>query len=499
MKRIAIIGGGITGLSAAYTIKRANDDGNKIDYVLLERDSRLGGKICTERTKDGFVIEGGPDSFLSTKPWLFELARKLNCEDMIIPSNDELKKTYILVKNKLRTLPDGVMMVVPTKIMPFVTTDLFSWLGKIRMAMDYFIPKKKEPGDETLSSFITRRLGKECLDRLADPLVAGVYSSDPDLMSLQATFPVLLDMEQKYGSLIKGTIASMKARQKVVAQDVGRGEPPAGGKPGAPGVLKRTLHMSFKGGMQDIVDRLYAAIDKDKVFIGSNVLKVDEVKDERGATIYKLQMADGKTIEADALILASPANDTAGLVSDIDKELASVLREIPYVSSATVSLAYRRKDVKHDFKGFGFLVPLGEGRKIKACTWSSSKWSGRVPSDDFAIVRVFLGGARTQELALLPDNKMLAVAKSEVKNIMGIEAEPINNWVFRWPNAMPQYTIGHLDRIKKIEERASNHPGLFLAGGSYRGVGIPDCINSGTKAAEEAITYLAESLEPAKV
>ncbi len=485
MKKVAIIGAGITGLSTAYTIQRAIDKGQDIDYVLLEKDSRLGGKICTERTSDGFVAEGGPDSFISTKPWIFELAKKLDCEDRIIPSNDELKKTYILIGNKLRMLPDGVMMVVPTKIMPFITTDLFSWPGKLRMAMDYFIPKKREPGDETLASFIERRLGKECLHRLADPLVAGVYSSDPETMSLQATFPILLDMEQKYGSLLKGTFTSMKGRAK--AQ-----HGPSSGP-------KRTLHMSFKGGMQDLINEVVKALDKDKILIGADVQKVDEVEGEDGSTTYRIHLAGGKTVGANAVIFASLAHETANLVTGIDKDLAGILKEIPQISAATVSLAYRKSDVKHDFKGFGFLVPLGEGYKIKGCTWSSTKWSGRVPSDDYAIIRVFLGGSRKQELTFLSDDEMKAVVKSEIKKIMGIDAEPVNTWIFRWPNSMPQYTLGHLDRVKKIDEYVACHPGIFLAGASYRGVGIPDCINSGTKAAEAALSYLAGKIEPAKV
>ncbi len=485
MKKIAIIGGGITGLSAAYATQRAIDEGQDIDYVLLEKDSRLGGKIYTKRTSDGFIAEGGPDSFVSTKPWIFELAKKLNCEGRIIPSNDGLKKTYILVGNKLRTLPDGVMMVVPTKIMPFITTNLFSWPGKLRMVMDYFIPKKKEAGDETLSSFVARRLGKECLHRLADPLVAGVYSSDPETMSLQATFPILLDMEQKYGSLLKGTITSMRSRAKA------RRESPSG--------PKRTLHMSFKGGMQDLIDELVETLDKDKILVGADVQKVDEVRDEDGSTTYRVHLADGKIVEADAVIFASLAHETASLVTDIDKDLVNILQEIPQISAATVSLAYRKSDVGHDFKGFGFLIPLGEGYKIKGCTWSSTKWSGRVPNDDYAIIRVFVGGARKQELTFLPDDEMKAVVKSEIKNIMGIDAEPVNTWIFRWPNSMPQYTLGHLDCVNKIDERVATHPGMFLAGASYRGVGIPDCINSGTRAAESALAYLTEAVDTAKV
>jgi len=490
MKKIAIIGGGITGLSAAYAVKRARDEGADIDYILLEKNPRLGGKILTERTDDGFVVEGGPDCFISTKPWVFELSRKLGCEGKLMGSNDEVKKTYILVNNKLREMPDGIMVMVPTKIMPFLTTDLFSWPGKMRMAMDWFIPKKKDPGDESLASFVSRRLGKEALDRIAEPLVAGIHAGDPDTMSLAATFPNLLEMEQKHGSLIKGMLAAMKSRH---------GHPPQGAKPGGQGNNpgspptagpKRTFFMTFKGGMLDIIDELYGVLDKDKVLLSTGVLNIEELKEESSPTRYRLQVSESKVIEADAIIFASPSRDTADLVDDIDKELAVALREIPAVSSATVSVAYRKKDVKHDFKGFGFIIPIAEGRKIMACTWSSSKWNGRVPNDDYVIVRAFVGGARSQHLATLSDEEMKATVKAELKDLMGIDAEPVNIWIFRWPNGMPQYTMGHLDRLKKIDKHVAHHPGIFLAGGSYRGIGVPDCINSGIKAAEGAKEYL---------
>lgn len=499
MKKVAIIGGGITGLAAAYSIKRAIDEGAEIDYVLLEKETRLGGKVKTTRTEDGFVVEGGPDCFVSTKPWIFELARKLNIEDKLICSNDELKKTYVLVNGKLRELPDGLMMMVPTKIMPFITTDLFSWPGKIRMAMDWFIPKKKTPGDETLASFVNRRLGREALDRIAEPLVAGIHAGDPDTMSLEATFPNFLEMEQKYGSVIKGMLAAMKARPGAGHGAKPGADPTRGGRPVAHRP-KRTFFMSFKGGMLDIIDELYKALDKEKVLTGTEVAKIEELKGDSAQSTYRLELSDGKVVEADTVIVTSPADVAASLVSDIDKTLSGVLREIPQVSSATVSVAYRRKDLKHDLRGFGLVIPSVENRKIMAMTWSSSKWPYRVPDDnEYAVIRAFVGGAKAQERAHMKDDEMKAAVLAEVKDITGIDAEPLNMWIFRWPKGMPQYTMGHLDRLRRVDERVAAHPGLFLAGGSYRGVGMPDCVNSANKAAEEALAHLSGASKVAKV
>lgn len=482
MKKVAIIGGGITGLSAALTIENARKEGADVDYIVLEKSLRLGGKIRTERTKDGFVVEGGPDCFVSTKPWVFKLCRKLDCEDNLIGSNDALKKTYILVKNKMREMPDGIMIMVPTKIMPFLTTDLFSWPGKIRMAMDWLIPKKKEAGDETLASFVDRRLGREALDRIAEPLVAGIHAGDPETMSLAATFPNLLDMEQKYGSLIRGMLAAMKARQGSAAHGAGAA------KPKGP---ERTFFMSFKRGMLDLIDEVLSALDKEKIMLEAAVDRVVETEQD-GMVKYSLHLESGATIDVDAAIITSPSSVTADIVDELDGSLAGALRGIPMVSSATVSLAFRRKDVKHDFKGFGFIVPMAEGRKIMACTWSSSKWGGRVPDDEHVLVRAFVGGARNQHLAAIPDDEMLAMVKSELKDLMGIDAGPVDTWIFRWPGGMPQYTIGHLDRVAKIDQLVAKHPGLYVAGGSYRGVGVPDCINSGAKAAESAMAHMAK-------
>ncbi|MBI4734157.1 MAG: protoporphyrinogen oxidase, partial [Rubrobacteridae bacterium] len=430
-------------------------------------------------------------------PWVFELAEKLGCEDRLIGSNDHDKKTFVLVKGKLCELPDGIMMMVPTKVKPFITTNLFSWAGKARMAMDLFIAKKKDPGDESLASFVNRRLGKEALDRIAEPLVAGIHAGDPETMSLAATFPNFLDMEQKYGSLIKGMLAGMKHRPKgQVAQG------PLGTqvkttaddeKTKSASKAKRTFFMSFKGGMNDLIDALRESLDKDKIVFNTVISSVKEVSEPDGGIVYELHKSDGEIVEADGVIIAMPASDTANILQDIDKPLAKVLRDIPMVSSATVTMAFRKKDLKNDLKGFGFVVPHVENRKIMATTWSSTKWSYRTPDADHVIIRAFVGGAKAQHLAGMEDEEMKNAVRSELKSILGIDAEPVSTWIFHWDKGMPQYTMGHLDRIKEINERVAAYPGLFACGGSYNGVGVPDCINSGNKAAGSVLNYLAKS------
>lgn len=472
-QRIAIIGGGIAGLAAAQRARRAADDGADVDFVLYEKDDRLGGKILTEKT-DGFVIDGGPDCYLSQKPWVAALARELGIAGELSPSNDAKKKTFIYVARRFHELPDGVMMMVPTKFWPFATTSLFTWGGKLRMGMDLFIPKRTGTGDETLASFVTRRLGRQCLDRLAEPLVGGVHASDPETMSLAATFPRFLDMEAKYGSCIRGFMAAR------------RSAPPPG--PPRPGEPKPTFFMTFREGMQQLTDAAAQAAGRDHLVTGAPVSRVLGEGDG-----YRLEFSDGREpVTADAVIVATEAWAASGLLADLDPEMSATLGEIPHTSSATVSVAFRRADVRHPLAAFGFVVPAVEGRRIMASTFSSTKWFHRA-EDEHVLLRAFVGGPHGQHLLDADDDALVELVREEWRDMLGISAEPVLARVYRWMRGMPQYTIGHLDRVGALADAQARHRGLVLAGGSYRGVGIGDCIDSGAKAVDAALAHLTPS------
>ncbi len=471
MKKVVVIGGGITGLSAAYMLQKAVESGKQVDYLLVEKDDRLGGKIWTEQI-DGYTVEGGPDCFLADKPGCFDMARETGIEDRIIGSNEASKKTYVFADNRLNRLPDGLMGLVPTKLVPFALSPLISWPGKIRMAFDLFIPKKQGDEDETLGSFVKRRLGKEALDKIAEPLIGGIHAGDPDKMSLKATFPRFIQMEQNYGSLLRAMLAA-------------RGKMPKP-KPPEPGKPKRTFFMSFVGGMGELTDTIAAKLDPKKVLTGKTVTHID--KNTGGG--YLVHIEGMEPIAADAVILTAPAHEAVKVVEGLDKAMADNLAGIPQATSATVNLAFRRSDVNTSLEAFGFIVPISEGRKIKAGTYSSTKWDYRTPDNDHVLIRAFVGGAMNQELVFQDDEVLLKMVLDELKDIVGLTASPVMHRIFRWVKGMPQYTIGHLDRVAAIEARTAANPGLYVVGGSYRGVGVPDCINVGKKAAEGALEYL---------
>jgi len=474
MKRIIIVGGGVAGLGAAYKITRAASEGHDVDFVLLEKDRRLGGKIQTEIVPDPsekgrFIVDGGPDCFLTEKPACHRIAKLTGIFDDELPTDESRKRTWILSHGKLHELPDGIFMFAPTKFLPFATTGLFSWPGKIRMAMDLFIPPKKvmpgEFNDETLESFVVRRMGRECLDRLAEPLVGGVHASDPSKMSLAATFPRLLEMEQRYGSLMKGFIA---ARRKV--EEMRRKYP------AKPGEKSRTFFTSFVKGMQQLTDRMADAAGRGSIHTGVVVTALWRKDD--GA--WSVQLSNGSTIDGDAVIIATESWAAEPLIRPHDQGIAEALASIPASSSATISIAFNESEVGFDLKAFGVLCPLVEGRALMAATYSSTKWPGRAPAGK-VLLRGFVGGPHNQEILKRSDEELVETVLAEFRDILGLNpfAKPLFTRVFRWRLGMPQYTLGHLDRIKLIEDHSAQIPGLALAGGSYRGVGVPNCIESG--------------------
>lgn len=471
MKRVVVIGGGAAGLAGALALQRAAEAGEPVDWVLLEKDDRLGGKILTER-RDGFIIDGGPDCYLSEKPWVGQMAARLGITNHLLPSNDAEKRTFIYARGRLHELPDGIMMMVPTKFLPLATTSLFSWPGKVRMGLDLFIPKRVDGSDETLGSFVRRRLGRECLELLAEPMVGGVHASDPEQMSLKATFPRFLQMEERHGSLIRAFLA---ARCKAPPRPAPR-----------PGTVAQTYFMTFQGGMQELTDAVADAAGRQRMRSGRQVIAIEERTVGRR---YLVRMADGESCEADALIVSSEAHQAARFLRDLDGKLAETLGQVLWSSAATVSLAYRRDRLGHELHGFGFLVPAVAQRQIMASTWSSTKWPGRAP-DGYALIRAFVGGPHNGALVELEDDAMVAMVRQELGAIMGITAEPEFGRVYRWPKGMPQYTVGHLDRLAAIERRLKEHPGLYLCGASYRGVGMGDCMNSAEQAVAQALALV---------
>jgi len=464
MKKIAIIGGGITGLAAALALEKEK---TAVEYRLFEAGSDLGGKIVTEKV-DGFLVEGGPDCYMAEKPWLTRLAEEIGLAGSLIGTNDQDKGTYIFSRGRLHSLPEGLMLLVPTRIIPFALSPLISWPGKLRMGLDFVLPQRLSTEDETLEHFVLRRLGREALEKIAEPLIGGIHGGDPATMSLQASFPRFLTMEKDYGSLV---LAMLAARRK------GAKKPPL--KRGGPG----TFFVSFRQGMGELVAGIRRQLNG-QLLLNSPVLAI-----HRQAEKYLIRTADGD-YGADGVILAVPAPAAARLLGPLDAQAGNLLGTIPMASSATVSLGYRWSDVAHLKRCFGLMVPHAEGRKINAVTLSSVKWSGRAPGDDTLLLRTFLGGAKNSPYAEVDEETIIAWSRQELADILGITAEPVMVKVHRWLKARPQYTLNHLDRIKALEERLAGLPGLQVAGGSYRGIGVPDCVRDGTRAAETLLSWL---------
>jgi oxygen-dependent protoporphyrinogen oxidase len=472
MPKIIIIGGGIAGLAAAVHLKAGAKAYDKtVDVLLLEKNNRIGGKILTEKI-GSYLVEGGPDSFLPEKVWSVNLARQLGLEPEMLPSNDEFKGTFIYSRNKLHSLPEGVMLMVPTSFWPMAKSSLISWPGKMRMGLEIFMPKRKNTDDESLASFVTRRLGRECLEKIAEPLVAGIHTSNPDNMSVLATFPRFVQMEQKSGSLIHGMVAAMKSRPHATLS----GPPP---KPGSP---KMTYFMSFKNGMQTLSEACADYIGRDSIRLGAGVRAV-----EPKGKGYSVVLENGEALDADFVMIGAAAYDAAEMLKGFDAGLAGQMNKIEWSSSATVTVAFKKEDVKVPLKGFGFIVPRVEGRRINASTYSSIKWSYRAP-DDMVTLRVFVGGGHHEELVHeLDDAGMTRMVLEELDTIVGIKANAQFSKVYRWNKGMPKYTVGHLDRIAVLDRLLAKHAGLHLIGCSYKGIGIGDCVHEAQIAAERIL------------
>jgi oxygen-dependent protoporphyrinogen oxidase len=469
MTRIAIIGGGISGLSAAFQLERDRAAGADIEYTLFETGQRLGGCMATD-TIEGCLVEAGPDSFLTEKPWAAALCKELGIGDQLIGSNDAQRKTYIVVHGRLVVMPDGLMFMVPTELVPTALSPLFSWGTKLRMAKELLHPPRPMTDDETVAQLVERHFGPEVVDRLADPLLSGVYGGDAAKLSARAVLPRFVEMEEKYGSLSRAMLA---ARKKML--EVTKAEPP------------RPLFTSLRNGMQQMVDSIVARLRPDWIRLRSHVLRL---RAEDGSWRVGLELAEDERY--DAVIVATPAQVAGTLLDGVDTTLAQNLLSITYSSSVTVTLGYYKEQIAHLPPGFGFLVPRSESKRMLACTFVHNKFPHRAPEGK-GILRCFLGGARDEAVLALNDNEILDTVRQELRQLVKLDALPMFARVYRWRESMAQYEPGHIARVAEIEKRVSEIPGLAIAGNAYHGIGVPDCVRAGTEAANKVAQLTAES------
>ncbi len=459
--RIVIVGGGITGLTAAYRLQaHAHRTGAPFEVHLFERDATPGGKLRTERI-GGFLIEAGPDIFLARKPAALDLCRDLGLADRLRPTRPEHRRSYLRHGDRLIPLPEGLSGLVPTRLRPLLASPLLSLCGKLRLGLDLVLPPRRNTDDETIAAFISRRLGHEAYERLVDPLLGGIYGGGGDMLSLQATFPQLRTLERRHGSLIRGLLRE------------------------ASSTASGPAFLSFDEGMGTLPHALTAALTNVRIVTGQ---AVDSV--EPAGQGYRVRA--GQTIlKADTVLLTTPAYVSARLVASFAPDLAGELASIPYGSTITLSVAFRREDVPHPLDGYGYIVPRREASSVLACTWASSKLPGRAP-EGHTLFRLFLGRTDDETLFDRSDAELLALAREELRRTLGVTAPPLLHRLYRWRRAMPLYVLGHPERIERIEQLRRQWPGLHLAGAAFRGVGIPDSIRDAERAVDHIVMDLTK-------
>ncbi len=469
MPRVVVVGGGVAGLAAAHRLKEVAPE---LDVTLVEAKDRLGGTIRSERV-DGYVIDRGPDSIITDKPSALKLAERLGLQERIIRTQDAYRGAYVVAHGRLVPVPEGFALLAPSAWWPLMSSSILSWSGKLRAAGDLVLPRGPEVADESLGGFVARRLGPEMLERLAQPMVGGIYGTAPDVLSLEATMPRFRTLERKNRSVALGLMRGVARMKKS-----------KGAKDHAAMGARYGLFISFDGGIEVLTDAIAER------FAGEVRLDTPVRALVRRGDGFALKLDEGRELLADGVILATAAHVSARLVEPEDARLSQHLDAIPYGSSVTVALAYRRDEIPHPLDAFGFVVPTLEGRNLMACTWSSVKWPGRAP-EGMVLLRGFLGGEGRDHAADLDEESLLADCRRELKRLMGIVAEPSLVRVDRHREVMPRYRVGHLVRAEQIEARVAALPRLELAGGFTRGVGIPDSVKSGEAAAESLAAELA--------
>jgi oxygen-dependent protoporphyrinogen oxidase len=469
-RHVVIAGGGVTGLTVAYRLLEAQGP-DRPKVTLLEALPRLGGVIRTER-ENGFVIDGGPDSFVATKPEATELCKDLGLGGRLIETTERNRRVYIRRGGELHLFPEGMLLAVPTRALPLARTKLLSWRGKARMALDLVIPRRARSADESIGAFIRRRLGSEALSVIAEPLLGGIYAGDIDALSIRSTFPQLLELEQKHGSLIRGALSRRR------------------GVPATPGRAPPSGFYSLLGGMGELVQALASRIDNagGDIRIGTSIRGIARPRGGPLAPpsprfLVRVRGPSGEeTLAADDMVFAIPAYAAAAVLEGFDSELVTLLRQTPYQSTGTVVLGYARADIPHPLDALGLLLPKSEGRRVLAATFISSKWVGRAPAD-MALLRVFVGGHRDEGALAESDESLIALGRRELSELLGVRAAPILSRVYRYDRSNAQPTLGHAERVCLLRDRAARHPGLHFAGAAFDGVGIPDCVRQANEIA----------------
>ena len=485
--KVVIIGGGVSGLAAAHRIaelarEREATGERRIEVTLCEASPHLGGIIRTDR-RDDFIIERGPDSFITEKPEAVQLARRIGLESELMETNPAHRRSFVVRKNRLRVVPEGFRLLAPTRMKSFLRSDAFSLRTKARIALDLVLPrgKRESDADESLADFVRRRFGREALDSIAQPMIGGIYTADPELLSLRATMPRFLDMERDNRSVILALRAAQKRAARTATEQTVANE--TRGTSGA----RYNLFLSFDSGMAALTERLAARLPDGCVRMNT---RIDELAFDESNDRWRLTTG-GEIIDADAVCLALPAHASARLLRDTDDTLADELGGVAYASTAIVNLAYERDRINHKLDGFGFVVPAIERRTVLACTFSSVKFTNRAPAG-YVLLRAFVGGALQPETFATDDDEIVSRVRADLAELIGARGEPVFAEVTRWQASMAQYHVGHLARMTRLRTRLDAHPTLHLLGNAYEGAGIPDCIRQAERTAAALIAKADE-------
>jgi len=479
MLRIAVIGGGISGVSAAFFIKEHLAQRHvPLTLNVYEKSTRIGGAVYTENVEN-CLFEGGVDAFLSEDRDILKLCRDISLQDEILNSDESRRQTLVFWKGRLRRMPKGLMMSIPTSFWPFLTDRLISLPGKIRMAMDLFIPPKIDRQDESFADFVRRRLGQEAFDKIAEPLVSGITGADVETMSIESTFPLYPDLEKEYGSLIKGLYQKRKKFLKAVPKS---------------SRSKYAFFLSFKAGMNQLVDRMVDLIGP-SAFVHSGVHAIAEKTDQDGHPCCDILRDNGATAEADLVVLATPAYISSKIVNTLDSTLAERLAAIPYRSAVIVNYTFNSSDIDGTLDGFGFVVPRKENRYIKAGSWASLKFPGRCP-EGATVVRASVAGNKVEACIAADDARVDAWVREDLRVIAGIHARPRVFRIYRWPKSRPQYTLGHSERIAAILAQVARHENLYVTGSAYFGASVARCISQSRDLSQTIADKVCVDLEP---